>query len=64
MVLLDMNDTWAVNKGNILYKCGWSPFEGQHFRTKVKKTFVSGHPAFDNGFFNENKSGLRLSFER
>ena len=51
-------------KENILYKCGWSPFEGQTFNSQITHTFVSGHLAYENGVFNENKLGERLTFNR
>jgi dihydroorotase len=64
LALVDMNANWKVNKSNILYKCGWSPFEGTTFNSKVVKTFVNGHLAYDNGSFNETKKGMRLQFNR
>ena len=64
LVLLDTNSDWTVSKENILYKCGWSPFEGQMFRTRVTDTFVSGHHAYRNGHINEGMNGMRLGFER
>jgi dihydroorotase len=64
LVLLDLNAAWTVEKSNILYKCGWSPFEGQTFHSKVTHTFVSGHLAYANGVFDESKKGLRLLFKR
>ncbi len=64
LVLVDPNDAWTVSKENILYKCGWSPFEGQQFDAKVTHTFVNGHLAYQNGNFNENQKGQRLSFNR
>lgn len=64
MVLVDLDDSWEVNRGNVLSKCGWSPFEGQKFRTKVTHTIVSGHLAYENGVFNEEKRGERLKFSR
>jgi dihydroorotase len=63
LVLVDLNDSYKVEKGNILYKCGWSPFEGITFRSKVTHTFVSGHLVYDNGSFDESKKGTRLVFE-
>ncbi|MCE3279610.1 MAG: Dihydroorotase [Bacteroidetes bacterium] len=63
LVLVDLNDSYKVEKGNILYKCGWSPFEGVTFRSKVTHTFVSGHLVYDNGSFDESKKGTRLVFE-
>ena len=64
LVLVDMNSPWTVDKSNILYKCGWSPFEGQTFHSKVTHTFVNGNLIYDNGRFDESKKGQRLLFER
>ncbi|MBS1531809.1 MAG: dihydroorotase [Bacteroidetes bacterium] len=64
LVLVDLNNPWNVNKSNILYKCGWSPFEGSTFRSKVMHTIVSGHLAYTNGKLVEGKSGMRLAFDR
>jgi dihydroorotase len=63
-VLVDLNKNYKVGKENILYKCGWSPFEGQTFDSLIEKTFVNGHIAFENGSVNENEKGMRLSFDR
>ncbi|MFC3415921.1 dihydroorotase [Algoriphagus hitonicola] len=62
LVLVDLNDPWTVNKENILAKCGWSPFEGHQFQSKVTHTIVSGHLAYENGQFDESKKGERLTF--
>jgi len=64
LVLVDLNNPWNVNKANILYKCGWSPFEGSTFRSKVVYTVVSGNLAYSNGSLIEGKAGMRLSFNR
>ena len=64
LVLVDLEKSWKVNKDNILYKCGWSPFEGDTFTSKVSHTFVNGHLAYDNGIFNESVKGKRLEFNR
>lgn len=58
------NTKWEVKKANILYKCGWSPFEGVTFDHQVKRTFVNGFLAYENGKVNEHKAGLRLTFDR
>jgi dihydroorotase len=52
-----------VQKSNILYKCAWSPFEGKTFRGKVLSTIVSGHLAWHEGKFQEEKMGERLLFD-
>src|SRR5690606_22491963 len=49
LALVDLNDPWKVGKDNIEAKCKWSPFEGHEFRSKVKKTWVSGHLAYEGG---------------
>lgn len=64
LCLVDPDSQWTVAKENILYKCGWSPFEGMTFRSKVKKTIVNGTIVYDDGTFNENYRGSKLEFER
>ena len=62
LVLVDLDKKWTVEKSNLHYKCNWSPFEGHTFQGKVHSTIVSGHLAYTNGQFNEEKMGERLSF--
>jgi dihydroorotase len=64
LVLVDPNANWMVAKENILYKCGWSPFEGQTFKTKVTQTFINGNLAYNDGVFDETIKGARLRFDR
>jgi dihydroorotase len=64
LALIDLNKSWKVDKKNILAKCGWSPFEGQTFKSSVTHTLVSGHIAFANGQFDEAVKGQRLLFDR
>jgi dihydroorotase len=64
LVLVDTNNPWKVSPENILYKCGWSPLEGQTFQSKIVKTFVNGNLVYDEGNFNESKKGSRLFFEK
>lgn len=64
LILVDKNSSWQVNMSNILYKCKWSPFEGQQFSSRVTHTFVNGHLAYQNGTFDESKKGKRLLFNR
>ncbi|HEY9196664.1 MAG TPA: dihydroorotase [Mucilaginibacter sp.] len=64
LVLVDLNRPWNVNRNNILYKCGWSPFEGTTFRSQVMHTIISGKLVYSNGSFNEYKQGKRLNFNR
>jgi len=63
VVVNPLNKT-EVSKENCLYKCGWSPFEGQSFSNSVEKTFVNGELAFDKANKNKRNFGLRLTFQR
>ena len=62
LVVVNLNKPNTVTKESLLYKCGWSPFEGQTFASSIEKTFVSGHLVYDNGTFDETKKGERLTF--
>ena len=64
LCIVDPHIEWTVSKENILYKCGWSPFEGTTFRSKVVKTIVNGTVVYDNGIINEDYRGQRLMFDR
>lgn len=64
LVLVNPNQPWQVEKRNILAKCGWSPFEGETFRSAVTHTWISGHQAYTQGQFDESKPGERLTFSR
>ncbi len=64
LVLVDLNAPWTVNKSNILYKCGWSPFEGTVFKSRVTHTLVNGNLAYENGKFPNRTHGERLTFNR
>ena len=64
LVLVDLDSPWTVNKNNTLYKCKWSPFENQTFKSKITHTIVNGNLVYDNGIFNESVKGKRLLFER
>jgi len=64
LVLVDLNKPWRVSKENILYKCGWSPFEGEIFNAQITHTLVNGHIAYEHGGFDETQRGMRLTFDR
>jgi len=55
---------WNVKKENIIAKCGWSPFEGYNFKSRITHTFVNGKLVYHNGKVKEAKAGQRLLFER
>ncbi len=64
LVIADLNNNYQVSKENILYKCGWSPFEGFMFPATIRNTFVNGHMVYGNGVFDESQWGQRLRFVR
>ncbi len=64
LCLINPDKPWTVSKENILYKCGWSPFEGSTFKSMVVKTIVNGTIVYDNGVINEAYRGQRLLFDR
>jgi dihydroorotase len=64
LVIVDINNPWTVNKGNILYKCGWSPFEGNTFKSRVTHTFLNGQLVYNNFKVLNVKAAKRLTFNR
>jgi dihydroorotase len=64
LVIIDLNKSTFVSKENILYKCGWSPFEGESFPAQITHTFINGHLVYGNAQWNESIKGKRLTFER
>ncbi|MCJ7466515.1 MAG: dihydroorotase [Maribacter sp.] len=64
IVVANLNNPWTVAKENIAYKCGWSPFEGVHFKSSISHTFVNGHLAYENGKFSNERNARRLTFNR
>lgn len=64
LALVNLNDPCKVTKLNIFYKCGWSPFEGNTFKSSITHTFVSGNLAYQNGRFTTDQIGKRLNFNR
>lgn len=64
LVLVDLDAPQKVTKESLLYKCGWSPFEGHTFRSQVKHTFVSGQQVYEEGQVIEGAPGERMQFLR
>ncbi|MCP3931029.1 MAG: dihydroorotase [Bacteroidetes bacterium] len=64
LAIVDLQKKWEVEKNNIHYKCGWSPFEGHNFIGKMETTIVNGHIAYNQGQFFEEQKGKRLIFEK
>ena len=64
LVIVDLDNPWTVAKENLFYKCGWSPFEGTTFKSKVLQTFVNGNLVYNFGEINDTIRGKRLTFNR
>ncbi len=64
LVIVDINNPWTVKKDNILYKCGWSPFEGTSFKSRISHTFVNGSLVYKNFKFYDANAAKRLTFSR
>ena len=55
----------TVTRHGLLYKCGWSPIEGQTFHSRVEMTFVNGHLAYShNGGLSGQSAAERLIFNK
>ncbi len=64
LVIVDPNTNTQVTKENILYKCGWSPFEGKLFSHTIHSTFVNGIKVYEKGSILASNVGQRLQFDR
>ncbi len=64
LFIANLDKKYTVTKDNLLYKCGWSPFEGQEFNSEIETTIVSGNVVWNNRKVIEGTNGQRLSFER
>lgn len=64
LVVVDLKNEQKISPENILYKCGWSPFEGKTMHSRVLKTFINGHLVYDGGNIDTSFRGMRLHFNR
>ena len=64
LVLVNPNNPWTVTKENSLYKCGWSPFEGSTFKSRVTHTILNGAVVYENSNFTNHNAAMRLTFNR
>ena len=63
LVLVDSKGSYEVTSQNILYECGWSPFEGHRFDASIEMTFINGLKVFENGKILSEPSGMKLDFK-
>ena len=65
LAVLDIDKPYTVSNENILYKCGWSPFNGHTFQSSIFMTLVNGNIAFRNGQISDNLPfGMQIEFDR
>ena len=64
IVLIDTNTPTVVTKESLLYKCGWSPFEGQKFDNSIYKTILNGNVVYEDGVVNSIPQGKKITFNR
>ncbi len=64
LVMVDLNKKNTVTKENLLYKCGWSPFENFTFSATIEKTMVNGNFVYENGVVNASHKGKRILYNR
>lgn len=64
LVIVNPGLPWSVKKENILSKCGWSPFEGYTFKSRITHTFVNGQLVYNNFKIKDVRCGKRLLFNR
>ncbi|MEG1573082.1 MAG: amidohydrolase family protein, partial [Bacteroidales bacterium] len=64
LVVVNLHNPWMVSTENILYKCAWSPFEGQTFQSQIEHCFVNGNWVYKSGTIDETWRGKRLSFNK
>jgi len=64
LVLVDLESPQLITRDTVLYKCGWSPFEGATFNSEITHTFVNGVLMYNQGKFDETNKGMQLTFNR
>ncbi|RTY80783.1 dihydroorotase [Flavobacterium sp. LS1P28] len=64
LVLVDLNKKQEVTPDSLLYKCKWSPFVGQVFKSSISSTFVNGNLVYEKGLVKTDIKGKRLRFEK
>ena len=64
LVLVDLQQETTVTAANLNYTCGWSPFEGRTFRSRIEHTFVNGNLVYSQDKAQEFSAGSRLTFEK
>ena len=64
LVVLDIDKEFEVVKKDVLYQCGWSPFEGTQFKGAVERTLLNGKWVYSNGNIHPESAAMELTFDR
>ena len=64
LVLVDLNHEKVIKNDNMLYKCGWTPYDGMSVKSNVTHTFVNGKLVYHDGKVEDNIFGKPLEFDR
>lgn len=64
LVLVDLNHEKIIKNDDMLYKCGWTPYDGMSAKSKVTHTFVNGNLVYHDNMVEDNIFGKQLEFER
>ena len=64
LILVDPKRPQAVQRSDVLSRCGWSPYEGMTFQSSIASTFVNGVPIWHQGKLDDSVRGRRLEFDR
>ena len=64
LTLVDLDAPQRIERSQVLYKCGWSPLEGDVLRSRVSATVVNGELKYRDGKFFGEAGGMRLAFDR
>lgn len=64
LVLVDLNHEKIIKNDDMLYKCGWTPYDGMSAKSKVTHTFVNGNLVYHDSMVEDNIFGKQLEFER
>tara|TARA_A100001011_G_scaffold400823_1_gene519412 strand:- start:570 stop:1901 length:1332 start_codon:yes stop_codon:yes gene_type:complete len=64
LVVIDLDKEQTIKKEGLIYKCGWSPFEGTVFKGVVEKTILNGKLAYDQGEILPISAAMALKFDR
>ena len=64
LVLVDLNHEKEIKNDDMLYKCGWTPYNGMNVKSRVTHTFVNGNLVYHDGIVENNIFGKQLEFNR